>query len=183
MRIRHSARLLLGLEASPSGLPRSSLPHNLPPVERRQERLTSRTGNARIGRPGLVQIQLYRHRHCHNSGANPSATSRNGSRHNPEMGLLLATVRLLSTRDGGRPSAISLTGSYRPHVVIHGGDGTYLGVIIRSTQTAALSPGDHAEVLLELPCEVDYSPLAPGTTFDILEGPRIVGSGKIHAIE
>jgi translation elongation factor EF-Tu-like GTPase len=92
-------------------------------------------------------------------------------------------ISLRPTADGGRRSPISLTGAYRPHLMVDSGDGTYLGVIIRGNQTATLRPGDAAEVLLDLPYDIDYSALNPGATFDILEGHHVIGTGQIQDAE
>jgi len=65
-----------------------------------------------------------------------------------------------------------------PHVRVDGDD-TYLGVRFLSETDQLLRPGETASITLELLYEVDYGALKPGVEFDLLEGPRVVGRGKV----
>ncbi|MFN3690848.1 MAG: hypothetical protein ACK4UU_08000, partial [Fimbriimonadales bacterium] len=66
---------------------------------------------------------------------------------------------------------------YRPHLRVHE---EYLGVRILSVTAEEIRPGIDYRVGLELLYSgVDYSELAPGVRFEILEGPRVVGTGQI----
>jgi hypothetical protein len=91
-----------------------------------------------------------------------------------------ARVTLLSTEAGGRLTSIRNSGGqhYLPHVVVH--DGEYLGVRV-SLSGSDLTPGETAELILEplYPELVDYSALSVGASFELREGPKVVGHGVI----
>ena len=88
-----------------------------------------------------------------------------------------ARVSLSPTDAGGRSSSINLQRGYRPHLRV--GTGEMLGVEFTSDSERWLSPGETAEVELKLLYEIDYSSLAPGTSFTILEGLNAVGTGSV----
>jgi len=94
-----------------------------------------------------------------------------------------ARVTLLSTAAGGRHTGIrsSAGRQYMPHVVVD--DGEYLGVRVTLTGPDLL-PGETTELTLEplYPEQVDYSPLSVGTSFELREGPKVVGHGVILAL-
>jgi translation elongation factor EF-Tu-like GTPase len=90
-----------------------------------------------------------------------------------------ARIRLRPTSDGGRKAPIGLDGRYRPHVVVVGGDGTHLGVIVRSSEATEVDPGETSEVTLQLLYDIDYSSLSAGAAFTIVEGPKAIGDGQV----
>lgn len=90
-----------------------------------------------------------------------------------------ARIRLRPTSEGGRQAAIGLDGRYRPHAVVVRGDGTHLGVIVRSSEAAELEPGETSEVILQLLYDTDYSSLSAGADFTIVEGTKAVGDGRV----
>ncbi|TDX79147.1 hypothetical protein EDF35_2381 [Rathayibacter sp. PhB151] len=90
-----------------------------------------------------------------------------------------ARIRLRPTSDGGRQAPIGLDGRYRPHAVVVGGDGTHLGVIVRSSEAAEVEPGETSEVTLQLLYDIDYSSLSAGADFTIVEGSKSVGDGRV----
>ena len=93
-----------------------------------------------------------------------------------------ARVTFLSTEAGGRLPPIRSSGGlhYVPHVVVD--DGEYLGIRV-SLSGSDLLPGETTELILEpLYLElVDYSALSVGTSFELREGPKVVGHGVILA--
>ncbi|MFJ3957363.1 hypothetical protein [Arthrobacter sp. NPDC090010] len=50
---------------------------------------------------------------------------------------------------------------------------------MRSETHPTVSPGETAEVVLDLPYDIDYGALTSGAIFTIQEGSRTVGSGQI----
>jgi translation elongation factor EF-Tu-like GTPase len=79
---------------------------------------------------------------------------------------------------GGRNGPAALDGRYRPHVHVEAGQ--LLGVEVTSGERPEVPPGESATVELRLVYDdVDYSALAPGVHFAILEGPKVIGSGEV----
>lgn len=94
------------------------------------------------------------------------------------MKSLPGLIRLLTATEGGRTNPPrDLGGQYCPHLRVHE---DYLGVRIRSDTAEDIRPEVDYRVSLELIyIDVDYSELAPGVRFEILEGPRVVGTGHV----
>lgn len=83
-------------------------------------------------------------------------------------------------QDGGRATATDLcSGIYRPHLRV--GQDDYLGVVLLNGPLGGVMPGTaaNAEAVLVYQSSVDYSPLIPGVVFEVLEGAKIVGTGKV----
>lgn len=94
-------------------------------------------------------------------------------------------VEWLSTVEGGRRHPIWLRpegeGGYRPHLRL-GPDGDYLGVQFLDGDPPMLPPGGAGHATAELMYEsrgVDYRALVPGAEFDVMEGKRRVGRGRV----
>ena len=89
-----------------------------------------------------------------------------------------ARITLLTHEEGGRLTPLSSKGGvYRPHVRVGAGD--LLGVQFVDGP-AQVAPGAEAEVVMQLLYSgVDYSPLAPGITFTVLEGLKVVATGTV----
>ena len=93
-------------------------------------------------------------------------------------------ITLLPTADGGRSTPIFIgtdsRDSYRPHFRVRGGDGEYLGVGFVDGPDEAVQPGGstYATVRFMYP-GVNYDPLVVDCEFDIMEGGKVVGSGKV----
>jgi len=87
-----------------------------------------------------------------------------------------AAVSMRDEAQGGRHAPF--TAGYCPHLVV--GDGLLLGVRVAEAPSPVF-PGTDAIVSFELlyPDNVDYSALEPGASFNIIEGPNIVGSGVV----
>ena len=93
-------------------------------------------------------------------------------------------VRMVPAEESRRRTPVHLSGtlshSYKPHFRV-GRDGEYLGVAFLQGPEQ-LAPGEEADatvVLLYPSTGVDYSPLAPGVEFDVLEGPHVVARGTV----
>ena len=87
-----------------------------------------------------------------------------------------ALVTMKSAAEGGRRSAFSV--GYSPHLVVDAGE--LMGVRVAAAPPQVL-PGAEATIefqLLYAP-NVDYSALLEGTSFDIVEGPNVVGTGVV----
>ncbi|HTM56378.1 MAG TPA: hypothetical protein VL175_20270 [Pirellulales bacterium] len=89
-------------------------------------------------------------------------------------------IELLPTDKGGRSSPIFIVG-YRPHFRVRDGNGEYLGVQFIDGPDGAVRPGQDtfATVRFAYEPEVDYSALVVGAEFDIMEGGKVVGAGKV----
>jgi translation elongation factor EF-Tu-like GTPase len=94
-------------------------------------------------------------------------------------------VEFTPTAQGGRCSPIRLdedaSPHYMPHLVVHRSDGTYLGVEFVDGPIDPINPGDrtYATVRFMYEPEVSYDRLVEGARFDIREGGRTVGSGRL----
>lgn len=91
------------------------------------------------------------------------------------------TIRLFSTEEGGRKSPVDLNShQYRPHFRLLEDD-ELLGVEFIQGSHAPVQPGESACAIVRLLYypEVNYSKLIEGTEFNIVEGPRVVGHGKV----
>ena len=72
------------------------------------------------------------------------------------------------------------TGTYFPHFRV-GDNGEYLGVAFLEGPEW-IQPGTEAEEVVALiyaDTGVDYSALQPGASFDVLEGARVIGRGRV----
>lgn len=87
-------------------------------------------------------------------------------------------IQFLTAAEGGRKNPPQdFKGPYRPHLRVQK---EYLGVRIDSDTTEEIRPGIDYHVRLELLYSgVDYSELAPGVRFEILDGARVVGTGQV----
>lgn len=94
-------------------------------------------------------------------------------------------VEFTPSSERGRHSPIRLgedaASHYMPHFVVHDGDGKYLGVEFVDGPDDPINPGDrtYATVRFMYEPEVSYEALVEGATFDIREGGRTVGSGRV----
>lgn len=94
-------------------------------------------------------------------------------------------VEFLPTEKGGRWAPICLStnssAQYRPHFRVRGGDGEYLGVEFVDGPDDPVSPGGstYATVRFMYEPEVCYDALVAGAQFEVMEGSRIVGTGRV----
>ena len=93
-------------------------------------------------------------------------------------------VELLPTSAGGRQSPVDFnTGIYRPHLRV--GHGDMLGVKFVAGPAKAVAPGEaaNATALFVFEPGVSYDDLAEGATFEIIEGVRVVGRGRVVKVQ
>lgn len=90
-------------------------------------------------------------------------------------------VEFLSSKAGGRSLPINLDDhGYRPHLRVLNED-EYLGVEFIEGPDEPILPGQstHASVRFIYWPDVNYEKLVIGAEFEILEGPTVVGKGKV----
>src|SRR5262245_49525114 len=94
-------------------------------------------------------------------------------------------IELLPVEAGGRSLPLILandsSGQYRPHLRIVGGAGDLRGVAFMDGPDEPVSSGTrvHATIKGLYEPEVSYAQLVRDVHFEILEGPRVVGHGRI----
>lgn len=89
-------------------------------------------------------------------------------------------VEFRTAAEGGRVSPAFLgDGKYRPHVRVAGGE--YLGVAFVGLPEALVQPGAScvATVVFMYEPGVDYATLVEGARFEVLEGARVVATGRV----
>ncbi len=95
------------------------------------------------------------------------------------------TIELLPAGRGGRQQPLNLCndnpGQYRPHFRVIGGSGELLGVAFMDGPDDPVLPGEQtfATVQFLYAPAVSYGELLEGAQFEILEGPKVVGQGRI----
>jgi hypothetical protein len=90
-------------------------------------------------------------------------------------------VTFFSKESGGREKAVELDNrGYRPHFRVYG-NSDYLGVEFVDGPEEPVQPGGstHATVRFLYWPQVNYGLLVVGQEFEILEGPNLVGNGKV----
>lgn len=94
-------------------------------------------------------------------------------------------VEFLATENGGRTTRIGISsdasGRYRPHFRVCNGDGKMLGVEFIDGPDEPVLPGDsiHATVRFVYEPEVCYDALVVGAQFEVLEGSRVIATGRV----
>ncbi len=94
-------------------------------------------------------------------------------------------IEFLPVERGGRHTPICLSeeapGKYRPHFRVRGGDGALLGVECIDGPNDPITPGrsTYATVRFIYEPEVSYDALVVGAEFEVLEGARVVGTGRV----
>lgn len=94
-------------------------------------------------------------------------------------------IEFLPTEEGGRRTPICLStdspAHYRPHLRVRDGDGQMLGVEFVDGPDDPIPPGGSTFATVRFVYEpnVCYDALVVGAEFDVLEGPRVVGVGRI----
>jgi translation elongation factor EF-Tu-like GTPase len=100
-------------------------------------------------------------------------------------GFVEVAIELLPPEKGGRRTPICLSSKssthYRPHLVVHNGDGEMLGVEFVNGPDEPVQPGDTVFATVQLMYEprVCYDGLVEGAWFDIREGPYTIGIGRV----
>jgi hypothetical protein len=94
-------------------------------------------------------------------------------------------IEMLPVEAGGRSLPLTLCndhpGQYRPHLRVVDGSGSLLGVAFMDGPDEPVSPGTTVRATIKAlyEPEVSYAQLKEGVQFEILEGPRVVGHGRI----
>lgn len=94
-------------------------------------------------------------------------------------------IELLPIDEGGRRIPLDLSSEwpvpYRPQLRIRGGPGTLFDVEFVAGPTEPIAPGEACQATVRLPADNGSFrvELAPGTEFDVLEGNRIIGHGRV----
>jgi hypothetical protein len=94
-------------------------------------------------------------------------------------------IELLPTDKGGRHEPLNLCndrpGEYRPHLRVIGGSGEMLGVAFMDGPDNPIPPGGKTFATIKSLYEPDvsYRELVEGAEFEILEGAKVVGNGRV----
>ncbi|MBK7685680.1 MAG: hypothetical protein IPJ25_06410 [Rhodocyclaceae bacterium] len=88
-------------------------------------------------------------------------------------------IEFVSADVGGRSVSACLSAAYRPHFRV--GSGEHLGVAFTGSDTDAVNAGKciSAEVAFVYAPQADYAALVVGAQFQVLEGARVVGVGRV----
>jgi hypothetical protein len=93
-------------------------------------------------------------------------------------------IELLPSNKGGRKGPLDLCndrpGEYRPHLRVIGGSGEMLGVAFMDGPDDPIPPGGKTFATIKaLYPDVSYRELVEGAEFEIVEGSRVVGRGRV----
>src|SRR5215831_20010868 len=94
-------------------------------------------------------------------------------------------IEFLATEKGGRRTPVCLSSEspdrYRPHFRVCDGDGVFLGVEFVDGPDQPIMPGGstYATVRFLYEPDVCYDALVVGAQFEVMEGARVVGTGRI----
>ena len=94
-------------------------------------------------------------------------------------------IELLPVDEGGRRTPLDLSSewpvAYRPQLRVRGGQGRLLDVEFVAGPSEPIAPGAGANATIRLPPDngTSHSELVAGAHFDVFEGPRHVGHGRV----
>ena len=94
-------------------------------------------------------------------------------------------IELLPVDEGGRRTPLDLSSewpvAYRPQLRVRGGSGRLHDVEFVAGPSEPIVPGSGAPATIRLPQDngICHSELIAGAEFDVLEGPRIIGHGRV----
>ena len=94
-------------------------------------------------------------------------------------------INLLPVGEGGRRTPLDLSSewpvAYCPQFRVRGGDGRLLDVEFVAGPSEPITPGSGAQATIRLPHDngVSHAALVAGAEFDVLEGPRLIGYGRV----
>jgi hypothetical protein len=93
-------------------------------------------------------------------------------------------IQLLPVHEGGRRTPLDLSSewpvAYRPQLRVRGGQGRLIDVEFVAGPSEPVTPGAgaHATIRLANPGP-SHAELVTGAEFDVLEGPRLIGYGRV----
>ncbi|MDF2775516.1 MAG: hypothetical protein K0S86_5017 [Geminicoccaceae bacterium] len=96
-------------------------------------------------------------------------------------------IELLPVDEGGRRTPLDLSSewpvAYRPQLRVHGGDGRLLDVEFVAGPSDPVHPGAGAHATIRLPQDHQhsYAELVKDAEFDVWEGARLIGRGRVTA--
>ena len=96
-------------------------------------------------------------------------------------------IELLPVDEGGRRTPLDLSSewpvAYRPQIRVRGGDGRLLDVEFVAGPSEPVRPGAGAHATVRLPTDHtrSHAALVTGAEFDVWEGPRLIGHGRVMA--
>lgn len=94
-------------------------------------------------------------------------------------------IELLPVDEGGRRTPLDLSSewpvAYCPQLRVRGGQGRLLSVEFVAGPSEPIAPGAGAHATIRLPHDNGsaHGDLIPGAEFDVLEGPRLIGYGRV----
>jgi hypothetical protein len=94
-------------------------------------------------------------------------------------------LELLPVDEGGRRTPLDLSSewpcAYRPQLRVRGGNGRLIDVEFVAGPSEPIVPGSGAAATIRLPQDngVSHAELSAGAEFDVLEGPRLIGYGRV----
>jgi hypothetical protein len=95
-------------------------------------------------------------------------------------------IQLLPVDEGGRRTPLDLSSewpvAYRPQFRVRGGQGRLLDVEFVAGPSEPIHPGGegaHATIRLPKDTGASHAELVAGAEFDVLEGPRLIGHGRV----
>ena len=95
-------------------------------------------------------------------------------------------IQLLPVDEGGRRTPLDLSSewpvAYRPQIRVRGGQGRLLDVEFVAGPSEPIHPGGAgASATIRLPRDngLANAELIAGAEFDVLEGPRLIGHGRV----
>lgn len=95
-------------------------------------------------------------------------------------------LELLSLDEGGRRTPLDLSSewpvAYRPQIRVRGGHGGLVDVEFVAGPSEPIVPGGagaHATIRLPKNNGTSHTELVAGAEFDVLEGPRLIGRGRV----
>ena len=94
-------------------------------------------------------------------------------------------IELLPVDEGGRRTPLDLSSewpvAYRPQFRVRGGQGKLLDVEFVAGPSEPIRPGSGANATIRLPVNngASHAELVVGAEFDVLEGPRLIGHGRV----
>jgi len=94
-------------------------------------------------------------------------------------------IELIPVDEGGRRTPLDLSSewpvAYRPQLRVRGGQGRLLDCEFVAGPSEPIHPGAGANATIRLPLDhaVSHAELVTGAEFDVLEGAKLIGHGRV----